>query len=61
MFQSYGLHSITFVRRRAASNWVVDDAIADLSLVGDVEFNGSPILTGQPRSGAPERGRPVTP
>jgi hypothetical protein len=25
------------------------------------EFVGSPILTGQPRSGAPERGRPVTP
>ena len=39
MFQSYGLHSITFVRRRAASNWVIDDAIADLTLVGDVEHN----------------------
>jgi hypothetical protein len=39
MFQSYGLHSITFVRRRAASNWVVDDAIADVSLVGDVKNN----------------------
>ena len=24
-------------------------------------YTGSPILTGQPRSGAPERGRPVTP
>jgi hypothetical protein len=39
MFQSYGMHSITFVRRRAASNWVIDDAIADLTLVGDVERN----------------------
>jgi hypothetical protein len=39
MFRSYGLHSITFVRRRAASNWVLDDAIADLTLVGDVEQN----------------------
>jgi ketosteroid isomerase-like protein len=39
MFQSYGLQSITFVRRQAASNWVIDDAIADLTLVGDVEHN----------------------
>ena len=39
MFQSFGMHSITFVRRRAASNWVMDDAIADLTLVGDVEQN----------------------
>lgn len=39
MFQSFGMRSITFVRRRAASNWVVDDAIADLTLVGDVERN----------------------
>jgi hypothetical protein len=39
MFQSYGLHSITFVRRHAASNWVIDDAIADLTLVGDVKRN----------------------
>jgi len=39
MFRSYGMHSITFVRRRAASNWVIDDAIADLTLVDDVENN----------------------
>jgi SnoaL-like domain len=39
MFESYQIHSVTFVRRRAAENWVFDDAIADLTLVGDVENN----------------------
>src|SRR4051812_15988208 len=38
-FESYKIHSLTPVRRLAADNWVVDDTVADMTLVGDVETN----------------------
>ena len=48
MFDSYEIHALTPVRRFAADNWVVDDTVADLTLVGDVEHNvpGCPLPSG---------------
>jgi ketosteroid isomerase-like protein len=48
MFESYKIHSLTPVRRFAANNWVVDDTVADMTLVGDVEHNvpGCPLPSG---------------
>ena len=48
MFDSYEIHSLTPVRRFAADNWVVDDTVADVTLVGDVEHNvpGCPLPSG---------------
>jgi hypothetical protein len=47
MFQSYGIHSLTPIRRFGAGNFVVDDTIADMTLLGDVEANvpGCPLPT----------------
>jgi hypothetical protein len=47
MFQSYGIHSLTPIRRFGAGNFVVDDTIADMTLLGDVETNvpGCPLPT----------------
>jgi hypothetical protein len=38
-FKSYQGHSITFLRRVAARNWVFDDSIVELTLVGDLANN----------------------
>src|SRR4051812_28165974 len=48
LFESYRIHSLTPIRRFAADNWVVDDSVADLTLVGDVENNvpGCPLPRG---------------
>jgi len=48
MFDSYQIHSLIPVRRFAADNWVVDDTVADVTLVGDVEHNvpGCPLPSG---------------
>jgi ketosteroid isomerase-like protein len=48
MFQSYRIHSMTPIRRFAADNYVVDDTVADMTLVGDVENNvpGCPLPSG---------------
>ena len=48
MFQSYQIHSMTPIRRFAADNYVVDDVVADMTLVGDVENNvpGCPLPSG---------------
>lgn len=48
IFQSYQIHSMTPIRRFGAGNWIVDDTVADLTLVGDVEKNvpGCPLPTG---------------
>jgi hypothetical protein len=48
MFQSYQIHSMTPIRRFAADNYVVDDVVADMTLVGDVEKNvpGCPLPSG---------------
>lgn len=39
LFESLAVHSMTCVHRKAAENWVFDDSIWDLTLVGDVENN----------------------
>ena len=39
LFQSFRFHSITAVRRFVAGNLVVDDGLAAITLVGDVENN----------------------
>src|SRR5204862_7120144 len=39
MFESYQIHSMTPIRRFAADNYVVDDTVAEMTLVGDVEDN----------------------
>ena len=39
IFKSYNIHSMTQVRRFGAGNYVVDDSIAVMTLVGDVERN----------------------
>lgn len=39
LFKSVNFHSITPIRRFASGNFVVDDGIAVLTLVGDVEKN----------------------
>ena len=48
MFDSYRIHSLTPIRRFATDRWVVDDAVADMTLVGDVESNvpGCPLPSG---------------
>jgi hypothetical protein len=48
MFQSYKIHSMTPINRFANDNYVVDDVVADMTLVGDVEENvpGCPLPTG---------------
>lgn len=48
IFKSYEIHSITPLRRHGADNWVFDDTIAELTLVGDVENNvpGCPLPAG---------------
>jgi SnoaL-like protein len=48
LFRSLHAHSITFVRRRAAQDFVFDDSILDVTLVGDVESNipGCPFPSG---------------
>jgi hypothetical protein len=48
MFESMKFHSITPIRRFAAGNMVVDDAVGELTLVGDVETNvpGCPLPSG---------------
>jgi steroid delta-isomerase-like uncharacterized protein len=48
MFQSYQIHSMTPIRRFANENFVVDDVVADMTLVGDVEENvpGCPLPSG---------------
>jgi SnoaL-like domain len=39
LFESYQIHRMIPVRRFAAGNWVTDDTIAEMTLVGDVENN----------------------
>ncbi|MGY1643239.1 nuclear transport factor 2 family protein [Geodermatophilus sp. SYSU D00703] len=39
MFDSYQIHSPTPIRRVATDSCVVDDVVADMTLVGDVENN----------------------
>ena len=48
MFQSYGIHALVPLRRFGAGNFVVDDTIAEMTLVGDVETNvpGCPLPSG---------------
>ncbi|HTQ92184.1 MAG TPA: nuclear transport factor 2 family protein [Streptosporangiaceae bacterium] len=48
IFKSYNIHSMTQVRRFGAGNYVVDDSIAVMALVGDVEHNvpGCPFPAG---------------
>ena len=48
MFKSYQIHSLTPIRRFAADNYVVDDTVAEMTLVGDVEDNvpGCPLPGG---------------
>ena len=48
IFKSYNIHSMTQVRRFGAGNYVVDDSIAVMTLVGDVENNvpGCPFPAG---------------
>lgn len=48
IFKSYQIHSMTPVRRFGSGNFVVDDSIAELTLVGDVEKNvpGCPLPAG---------------
>jgi hypothetical protein len=48
MFDSYRIHSLIPIRRLAGANWVVDDTVADMTLVGDVETNvpGCPLPSG---------------
>ncbi len=48
LFKSYQIHSMTPIRRFGCGNLVVDDAVAELTLVGDVERNvpGCPLPAG---------------
>ncbi|HEY2199937.1 MAG TPA: nuclear transport factor 2 family protein [Mycobacterium sp.] len=48
IFQSYNIHSMTPINRFGSGNFVVDDQIATLTLVGDVENNvpGCPFPAG---------------
>jgi len=48
IFESYRIHSMTPIRRFGVGNWVVDDTVAELTLVGDVEKNvpGCPLPAG---------------
>ncbi len=48
MFQSYAIQALVPLRRFGAGNFVVDDTIAEMSLVGDVETNvpGCPLPAG---------------
>src|SRR3954462_13821301 len=36
LFESYQIHKMIQVRRFGAGNWVTDDSIAEMTLVGDV-------------------------
>jgi SnoaL-like domain len=48
IFKSYKIHSMTPIRRFGADNWVVDDSVAEMTLVDDVEKNvpGCPLPAG---------------
>ncbi|HXW82747.1 MAG TPA: nuclear transport factor 2 family protein [Acidimicrobiales bacterium] len=48
LFESVKFHSATLIRRFAADNWVVDDSVAEATLVGDVDTNvpGCPLPSG---------------
>jgi ketosteroid isomerase-like protein len=48
LFESYQIHSMTPIGRFGSGNFVVDDTIAELTLVGDVERNvpGCPLPAG---------------
>jgi hypothetical protein len=48
LFTSFQVHKMTQLRRFGAGNFVVDDSIAELTLVGDVEANvpGCPFPVG---------------
>lgn len=48
LFDSYQIHSMTPIRRFGTGNFVVDDTVAELTLVGDVERNvpGCPLPAG---------------
>jgi hypothetical protein len=48
LFESYQIHSMTPVSRFGSGNFVVDDTVAELTLVGDVERNvpGCPLPGG---------------
>jgi ketosteroid isomerase-like protein len=48
MFESYGIHALIPIRRFGAGNFVTDDTIAEMTLVGDVETNvpGCPLPSG---------------
>ncbi len=48
LFESVKFHSMTPIRRFAADNRVVDDGVAEATLVGDVETNvpGCPLPSG---------------
>jgi hypothetical protein len=39
LFKSYQIHSMTPIRRFGTGNFVIDDAVAEMTLVGDVEHN----------------------
>jgi hypothetical protein len=48
MFESYQIHKMIPIRRFASANFVTDDTIAEMTLVGDVENNvpGCPLPSG---------------
>jgi ketosteroid isomerase-like protein len=48
LFKSYQIHTMTPIRRFGTGNFVIDDAVAELTLVGDVEHNvpGCPLPAG---------------
>lgn len=39
LFQTYQVKAITPIKRLAAENWVFDDAVYEMTLVGDVQEN----------------------
>jgi SnoaL-like domain len=48
LFDSYQIHKMIQIRRFGAGNWVTDDSLAEMTLVGDVENNvpGCPFPAG---------------
>src|SRR3954462_2570105 len=48
LFKSYQIHTMTPIRRFGTGDFVIDDAVAELTLVGDVERNvpGCPLPAG---------------
>jgi hypothetical protein len=48
LFDSYQIHKMVQIRRFGAGNWVTDDSLAEMTLVGDVENNvpGCPFPAG---------------